>query len=78
MLEAEESVCFVTHLATLSVTLIPFTHAIYTLIIHKIVRRLFKKKKKILERGFYNTHFVRESYSSLREKSLCGVWYRGI
>ena len=36
----------------LSVTLIPFTHTIYTLITHKIVRRLFKRKPK---RGFYNT-----------------------
>ena len=36
----------------LSVTLIPFTHTTYTLITHKIVRRLFKRKPK---RGFYNT-----------------------
>ena len=36
----------------LSVTLIPFTHTIYTLITHKIVRRLYKRKPK---RGFYNT-----------------------
>ena len=36
----------------LSVTLIPFTHTLYTLIIHKIVRRLFREKPY---RGFYNT-----------------------
>ena len=36
----------------LSVTLIPFTHTIYTIITHKIVRRLYKRKPK---RGFYNT-----------------------
>ena len=28
----------------LSVTLIPFTHTIYNLITHKIVRRLFRRK----------------------------------
>ena len=27
-------------------------------------------QKKTLERGFYNTHLVRESYSSSKEKSL--------
>ena len=36
----------------LSVTLIPFTHTLYTLITHKIVRRLFREKPY---RGFYNT-----------------------
>ena len=36
----------------LSVTLIPFTYTLYTLITHKIVRRLFREKPY---RGFYNT-----------------------
>ena len=36
----------------LSVTLIPFTHTLYTLITHKIVRRLFREKPY---KGFYNT-----------------------
>ena len=44
---------------------------IYILITHKIVRRLFKKKKKkTLERGFYNTYNFRQSYSSLSENFL--------
>ena len=42
-------------------------HYIYTLITHKIIRRLFKRKP---QRGFYNTHHSRESYSSLSENSL--------
>ena len=54
----------------LSMTLIPFTHIIYTYITHKIVRRLFRRKAW---RGFYNTHLVRESYSSSRKKSLLFV-----
>ena len=36
----------------LSVTLILFTHTIYTLITHKIVRRLFRRKPL---KAFYNT-----------------------
>ena len=53
MPEAEESsgrLYFVSHFATLSiwsifsVTFLPFIHIIYTLITHKIERRLFRKK----------------------------------
>ena len=40
----------------LSVTFTPFTHNIYTLISHKIRRRLFRRKT--LERGFHNTHLL--------------------
>ena len=40
----------------LSMTLIPFTHTICTLISHKIIRRIFKRKPK---KGFYNTHILK-------------------
>ena len=41
---------------------------ICTLITHKIVRRLFRKKT--LEQFLQHTHLVRESYSSLSENSF--------
>ena len=50
----------------LSVILISLHHTIYTLITQKIVGRLFKRKP---QREVSTTHLVRESYSSLREKS---------
>ena len=49
----------------LSVTFLPFTHTIYTLITHKLSGGHFRKKT--LD-GFSTTHtsiFLRESYSSL-------------
>ena len=49
----------------LSITFLPFTHTIYTLITHKCKRGY--SKRKILDR-FFTTHtpiFQRESYSSL-------------
>ena len=47
----------------LSVTLIPFTHTIYTLIIHKTEKKAIQKKT--LERFLQHTYLVRESYSFL-------------
>ena len=49
----------------LSVTLIPFTYTIY---LHdpQNCKEVVQKKTK----GFYNTHLVRESYSSSRAKFL--------
>ena len=40
----------------LDVTLLPFTHTIYSFITHKIVKRLLDSKT--LERGFHNTHIL--------------------
>ena len=50
-----------------NVTLIPFTHTIYTLITHKTIRKLLRIKPY---RGLYNTHHFRDNYSSLSENSF--------
>ena len=54
-----------------SVTFLPFTHTTYTFITHKR-KEWYIQRKKTLDRFLqHNTlTFFRESYSSLREKSL--------
>ena len=54
----------------LSVTFLPFTHTIYTLITHKSIRRLFREKNS--RYVFYNTHthLLERKLLILSEKSF--------
>ena len=55
----------------LSVTLIPFTHTIYTLITHKSEKRLFRGKP---EKGFYNTPTLLKRATHPQVRNPCSLF----
>ena len=52
-------------------TLIPFIYTIYTLIIHKIERRPFRRKPK---KGFYNIPTLLERTTHSQERNPCSLF----
>ena len=55
----------------LSVTLIPFTHNIYTIITHKSEKRLFRGKP---EKGFYNTPTLLKRATHPQVRNPCSLF----